>query len=257
MELDCFPLNRGRLTPETSDRTVGGWLVTSFFGPRVDPIRGGAGNHGGQDIAGGGIDGQPLYAVVEGTVQQGWDPYGGGNWTTLWARNGARFGYGHASRFAPGVNGKTVPAGTVLAYVGTTGASTGPHLHFAYDSEDAGTSYDDPFDILARCARAGRYPGATPAPPPPTPPEGLTMAQYEDIMASLARIEKAQGSDLNITGQWLQEQAGNVIKVLGPKIEDVIHQVGTDDPTTRERVNEVIVLLQEAHTKLDALAAKG
>lgn len=83
------------------------------------------------------------------------------------------------------------------------------------------------------------------------------MAQYEDIMASLARIEKAQGSDLNITGQWLQEQAGNVIKVLGPKIEDVIHQVGTDDPTTRERVNEVIVLLQEAHTKLDALAAKG
>lgn len=216
MMLQCFPLRQG---PASGVGTTGGWRITSYFGGRIDPITGRPGNHGGEDIAGF-QQGEPYYAVVDGYVSQGWDPSGGGNWTTLYGMNGTRFGYGHASSFAPGVNGKTVPAGTVIAYAGTTGASTGVHLHFAYDSEDAGTAYDDPFDVLQECASAGRFPGAVNQQPLPPPPEGLTMAQYEDIMGGIARLEKVLGTNLQMEGQW--EQDTRTIVIDG--VEQVVHQ---------------------------------
>ena len=188
---DYFPLPRGPLAPGVN--VQGGWRITSFFGGRIDPISGRPGNHGGEDLAGPGIDGVPFYAVAPGYVTQGWDGSGGGNWTTLYLDNGARVGYGHAQSFAPGVNGRRVAAGTLLGYIDSTGKSTGAHLHFAYDSEDANTFYDDPFDVLEESQN--RFVGdSTPDfPDPPPPPGDLTMPQYEDIMASQARIEKALG----------------------------------------------------------------
>lgn len=226
MQIDVFPLPKGPLAPGTG--VQGGWRITSYFGGRIDPLSGRPGNHGGQDIAGAGVDGQPLYAVVDGYVSQGWDPSGGGNWTTLYADNGARFGYGHAKAYAPGVNGKRVTAGTVLAYVGTTGASTGSHLHFAYDSEDANTYYDDPFDILEECSRAGRFVGATPTSPAeiPTNVGELTVAQYEDIMAGLARVEKALGTNLALEGQWENDTRKIVIDGVEYALSDNITEAG-------------------------------
>lgn len=201
MELDYYPLPEGPYGYSTGRQ--GGWIITSYFGGRIDPLRGVPGNHGGQDIAGAGINGAPFYAVVDGYVSQGWDPGGGGNWTTLYATNGARFGYGHAQKFAPGVNGRNVAAGTLLGYVGTTGGSTGPHLHFAYDSEDAGGSYNDPYDVLQNASNARRFVGENSAPKEVEwVREDLTMAQFEDIMAGIARLEKVMGTNLSMEAGW-------------------------------------------------------
>lgn len=206
MTIDCFPLPAGS---RTGTGTVGGWTISSYFGGRIDPLRGVPSHHGGQDIVA--PRGTPLYAVVEGHVSQGWDPSGGGNWTTLYGRDGCRYGYGHALRYEPGVNGRTVPAGTVIAYVDSTGASTGDHLHFAYDGPDPDTAWDDPFDILAEAAAAGRFAGSIPNPPTPIPPEGFTMAQYDDLMAAIARLEHTLGTNLQLEGQWEQDTRTVVI----------------------------------------------
>jgi len=168
MRLDCFPLTVGPYTPpHQPDRNIlGGWLVTSYFGGRADPVTGRPGTHGGMDLAGSGIAGTAIVAPVRGYVNQSWDFSGGGNWTSLITPDGYRFGFGHAQSFAPGVNGKTVEAGTVLAYVGSTGHSTGPHLHFAYAAPGT-VGWGDPYDVLCDVsARNGGTPN-TPANPSP------------------------------------------------------------------------------------------
>lgn len=160
MNLTCFPLPLGPYTPahNPARNVLGGWLVTSYFGGRLDPVTGVPGTHGGMDLAGPGVAGKPIIAPVDGYVSQSWDPTGGGNWTSLITAGGYRFGFGHASSFAPGVNGRTVTAGTVLAYVGSTGHSTGAHLHYAYAAPGT-VGWGDPFDTLSACsARIGGTP---------------------------------------------------------------------------------------------------
>ena len=149
-----FPLRPGPLAPALG--VIAGWRVTSYFGGRPDPITGQPSNHGGMDLAYAGCTGQPIVAPVAGRAAQGWDPSGGGNWTSLFADNGSYWGFGHASSFVPGVNGRRVEAGDVLAYVGNTGGSTGAHLHIAYRGPGAGF-YQDPYDLLITAA------GPTPA----------------------------------------------------------------------------------------------
>lgn len=60
----------------------------------------------------------------------GYDGGGAGNYVTLEHGSGITSVYMHLSRFADGVDGRQVQAGQVIGYVGSTGGSTGPHLHF-------------------------------------------------------------------------------------------------------------------------------
>lgn len=145
MQAATFPLPPGPLSAGLG--VVKGWRITSTFGGRLNPLTGLPGNHGGMDLAYAGCTGQPILAPCAGRVAQAWDPTGGGNWTGLTGLDGCYWGLGHALRFASGVNGKAVSAGTVLAYVGTTGGSTGPHLHVAYRAPGA-FRYSDPYDLL-------------------------------------------------------------------------------------------------------------
>lgn len=163
-EFVCFPMERGPLPDQVN--TVGGWLITSWFGGRRDPITGRPGNHGGEDLAYAGCREAPFYAVKPGRVSQGWDNYGGGNWTSLFCDDGDYVGYGHAMRFAPGVNGTHVAAGTLLGWIDSTGGSTGDHMHFALNLGGQG-AYDDPHDYLVRVAQRGAYPGAPAKPNAP------------------------------------------------------------------------------------------
>lgn len=101
--------------------------ITSGFGARRHPILGYTRMHGGIDF--GAAYGSPIYAVGDGTVSfAGW--HGGhGNFVKLEHGGGFGTGYGHMSRIAVSP-GSHVRAGQIIGYVGSTGLSTGPHLHY-------------------------------------------------------------------------------------------------------------------------------
>jgi murein DD-endopeptidase MepM/ murein hydrolase activator NlpD len=107
----------------------GGGTLRSRFGYRIHPIFKTRKLHTGVDLAA--RTGTPIYASGDGVVQLvGWQS-GYGNKIEIQHVNGYETAYGHMSRFADGVKpGTRVRQGQVIGYVGSTGYSTGPHLHF-------------------------------------------------------------------------------------------------------------------------------
>jgi septal ring factor EnvC (AmiA/AmiB activator) len=105
---------------------VTGWLSSSF-GRRSDPFNGGAAFHEGIDIVA--DRGQPVFATAEGTI--GTAGYQGdyGNLVVIKHAFGLETRYGHLkkSTVRPG---QFVARGDVIGYVGSTGRSTSPHLHY-------------------------------------------------------------------------------------------------------------------------------
>lgn len=106
---------------------VVGGRITSGFGMRRHPVLGYSRLHAGIDF--GAAYGSPIYAVSDGTVAfAGW--HGGhGNFVKLAHGGGFDTGYGHMSQIAVSP-GSHVRAGQVIGYVGSSGLSTGPHLHY-------------------------------------------------------------------------------------------------------------------------------
>jgi murein DD-endopeptidase MepM/ murein hydrolase activator NlpD len=103
--------------------------ITSGYGYRIHPVYGTSRLHSGTDIAGG--CGIPIYAAHSGTVAYA-GVYGTyGNWVLINNGDGVSTGYAHIVNGGIRVSvGQTVTAGQVIAYVGSTGASTGCHLHY-------------------------------------------------------------------------------------------------------------------------------
>ena len=73
--------------------------------------------------------GTPIYAAHDGTILTGYNGGGYGNYIYLNRGDGLQTRYAHMSQFAVSY-GETVTAGQLIGYVGNTGSSTGPHLHF-------------------------------------------------------------------------------------------------------------------------------
>ncbi|TCU10601.1 M23 family metallopeptidase [Rhizobium sullae] len=105
-------------------------IFKSGFGMRRHPILGFARMHTGVDWAA--PRGTPIIATGNGTVEKaGWDSGGYGNQTIVRHANGYESSYNHQSAIAKGiVPGAKVRQGQVIGWVGTTGESTGPHLHY-------------------------------------------------------------------------------------------------------------------------------
>ena len=101
--------------------------ITSSFGFRMHPLLGYLKMHKGVDI--GAPYGAPIYAVLDGVVQGAGRSGGYGNFVKLGHAGGLASGYGHMSRIAV-TRGQHVRQGQVIGYVGSTGLSTGPHLHW-------------------------------------------------------------------------------------------------------------------------------
>jgi len=101
--------------------------VTSGFGERFHPILGYRRMHAGLDL--GAAYGSPVHAAADGrVVSAGW--HGGyGQMVEIAHAGGIATMYGHMSRIAA-VSGSYVRQGEVIGYVGSTGLSTGPHLHY-------------------------------------------------------------------------------------------------------------------------------
>ena len=101
--------------------------VTSPFGPRANPFGGGTDFHPGMDIAA--DEGSPIRAASGGRVLAAGPDGGYGNVVVIDHGNGVTSKYGHCSQTFATV-GQVVQAGDEIAAVGSTGHSTGPHLHF-------------------------------------------------------------------------------------------------------------------------------
>lgn len=120
--------------------------VTSGFGPRMHPILKQVRNHDGLDW--GAPTGTPVQAAADGVVAQMGDGGAYGNVIYIDHSGGRQTRYAHLDGFRDGLQiGATVTAGELIGYVGTTGRSTGPHLHFelridgkAVDPMGGGTS---------------------------------------------------------------------------------------------------------------------
>ncbi len=103
-------------------------VMTSPFGNRISPITGIGELHTGQDMSE--ACGTSVKAAAAGTVTfAGWHAYGGGNRVVIEHGNGLETTYNHLSAMNVAV-GDVVERGTSIALVGSTGASTGCHLHF-------------------------------------------------------------------------------------------------------------------------------
>jgi murein DD-endopeptidase MepM/ murein hydrolase activator NlpD len=111
--------------------------ITSGFGPRVHPIFGDVRMHTGVDYEANA--GDPIRAAADGTVV--WAGWRGGYGNVVVVDHGKRLAtlYAHQSRMAVSA-GQQVLRGGVIGFVGSTGFSTGPHLHF--ETRELGTPVD-------------------------------------------------------------------------------------------------------------------
>lgn len=108
---------------------VDGARITSTFGQRKHPVLGYTRAHKGVDFGAG--TGTPILAAGDGVVLEARRWAGYGNWLRIRHSGQWDTGYGHISRYAPGIRaGTRVRQGQVVAYVGSTGLATGPHLHY-------------------------------------------------------------------------------------------------------------------------------
>lgn len=107
---------------------VSGYTLTSPFGMRVHPILGTSRMHNGIDMAC--AQGTPIYATRAGKVTvASYQAGGAGNYVSINHLDGFASIYMHMTNYVVSA-GQTVSQGQLIGYVGSTGLSTGPHLHF-------------------------------------------------------------------------------------------------------------------------------
>ena len=154
--------------------------ISSRFGNRYHPILHKYRNHEGIDYAA--AYGTPVRATADGLVTHVGRDGGYGNLIELRHANGIRTRYGHLSAYASGLHiGERVTQGETIGYVGSTGLSTGPHLHYEFlvngrptnpQRKDAGQGQPVPkvarsaFDTARSALQMALEP---PLPPPATP----------------------------------------------------------------------------------------
>jgi murein DD-endopeptidase MepM/ murein hydrolase activator NlpD len=147
--------------------------LTSGFGARRHPVLGRMRMHKGVDYAAG--TGTPIMAAGDArVVSAGWQG-GYGNAVVLDHGRGYTTLYGHMSRVGKIKRGQRIAQGTVIGYVGSTGMSTGPHLHYEFRINGV---HRNPLSITM---------------PPPEPLSGVALAQFrQQTSVALARIREVE-----------------------------------------------------------------
>ena len=111
-----------------SDKPVKTAAFTSGYGVRSDPFKGSAAMHAGIDLSG--PAGTPIYATADGVISDaGWNSGGYGNLIKIDHGRGIETRYGHLSKVGV-FTGQRVKRGDVIGRMGSTGRSTGNHLHY-------------------------------------------------------------------------------------------------------------------------------
>lgn len=149
----------------------GGGTLRSRFGYRIHPIFKSRRLHTGVDLAA--RTGTPIYAAGDGVIQYYKWQSGYGNKVEIQHVNGYETAYGHMSRYVDGLEvGSHVRQGQIIGYVGSTGQSTGPHLHFEILING---NLVDPLSV--------KLPKDNVLPPQYQAQFAETMAQINDLMA--------------------------------------------------------------------------
>lgn len=169
----------------------GGWRypvkfprVTSPFNPkRLHPVLHVVMPHNGTDF--GAPSGTPIFAASHGTVIHVGPKGPGGNTVEIAHTNGIETGYLHMSKFAPGIKkGDKVETRQLIGFVGTTGRSTGPHLHFWVKKA---SQFVDPMTTL-------KMDGERVLPPSEREPFGGLKAELDKILDALPLPERGAGT---------------------------------------------------------------
>lgn len=128
-DIDYFDPN-GRSIRKTLMKTpVDGARLSSGFGMRHHPVLGYNKMHKGVDFAA--PTGTPIYAAGDGTIEYAGRKGSYGNYIRLRHNGTLKTAYAHLHKFAKSIStGTRVKQGQVIGYIGTTGRSTGPHLHY-------------------------------------------------------------------------------------------------------------------------------
>ena len=155
--------------------------ISSTFGLRtIANNQAWSGHHPGVDYVA--PTGTPIHATADGVVQLvGWH-FGYGNTIILKHHSKITTLYAHQSRFADGITvGTKVSQGQLIGYVGSTGWSTGPHLHYEFRVADK------PIDPLSATAA---MPAATPLEPEQRAEFAQAVAPYQQQLQVLAKFQE-------------------------------------------------------------------
>ncbi len=128
-EEDYFDIKGKSITKSLMKTPINGARLSSSFGMRKHPILGYNKMHRGTDFAA--PSGTPIMASGSGTVTRARWCGGGGNCVKIKHNSTYETVYAHLKAFAKGIKeGRKVKQGQIIGYVGSTGMSTGPHLHY-------------------------------------------------------------------------------------------------------------------------------
>ena len=124
-----FDINGKSVEKALMKTPINGARLSSSFGMRKHPILGFTKLHAGTDFAA--KEGTPIVASGSGTITRAKWCGGGGNCIKIKHNSTYQTTYAHMKSFAKGIKvGKKVKQGQIIGYVGSTGMSTGPHLHY-------------------------------------------------------------------------------------------------------------------------------
>ncbi len=128
-EQEYYDIKGKSITKSLMKTPINGARLSSSFGMRKHPILGYNKMHRGTDFAA--PSGTPIMASGSGTVTRARWCGGGGNCVKIKHNSTYQTIYAHMKSFAKGIKeGKKVKQGQIIGYVGSTGMSTGPHLHY-------------------------------------------------------------------------------------------------------------------------------
>ncbi len=128
-EIGYYDINGKSIVKSLMKTPINGARLSSSFGMRKHPILGFNRMHRGTDFAA--PTGTPIMASGSGTVTRARWCGGGGNCVKIRHNSTYETVYAHMKNFAKGIKeGKKVRQGQIIGYVGSTGLSTGPHLHY-------------------------------------------------------------------------------------------------------------------------------
>lgn len=233
-----------------------GRKVTSDYGPRTHPITGQKGKmHHGIDY-GGTFN---VLAAQDGIVEHiGWSPRGGGHVVIL--KHGTRFYtvYYHGAHKTPLKKGDRVKAGDFIYRAGSTGASTGPHLHFEVRTPTrAWGQTKDPNIYMVDGNPDDRDKEETPIIPSIGGPENFYGLKVDGRMgrrtwrAWQEVLKDKYGYRGLIDGKPGKMTWSAVQKSAGAKVD------GIPGPNTRMRVQQKLAKLGEYSGKIDGIWGKG